>query len=119
MSTHTICFGREIRNLLVLIVSRTLDLSGRHFCLSCLLNDAIFFLWYVLCFPFRQGMPREKALSTNGGKLPSGYDLVQLCESFNIRMYKVMGDASKTKKSSKDHIGITKNEMKFYISGYI
>ena len=67
---------------------------------------------YVLRFRFRQGIPREKALSTNGGKLPSGYDLVQLCESFNIRMYKVMGDASKTKKkSSIDHIGITKNEI--------
>ena len=52
----------------------------------------------VLRFRFRQGIPREKALPTNGGKLPSGYDLVQLCESLNIRMYKVMGDASVTKK---------------------
>ena len=30
---------------------------------------------------------------------------------YDIRMYKVMGDASKTKKSSIDRIGITKNEI--------
>ena len=57
-----------------------------------------FFSCSMSCaFDFRQGIPREKALSTNGGKQPSGYALIQLCESFNIRMYKVMGDASITK----------------------
>ena len=57
-----------------------------------------FFSCSMSCaFDFRQNIPRGKALSTNGGKQPSGYALIQLCELFNIRMYKVMGDASITK----------------------
>ena len=71
MSTHTICFGREIRNLLVLIVSRTLDLSCRYFCLSCLLNDAIFFSCGMSCaFDFGKAyLGKRHFLLTEGSYL--------------------------------------------------
>ena len=71
MSTHTICFGREIRNLLVLIVSRTLDLSCRQFCLSCLLNDAIFFSCGMSCvFDFGKAyLGKRHFLLTEGSYL--------------------------------------------------
>ena len=71
MSAHTICLGREIRNLLVLIVSRTLDLSCRHFCLSCLLNDAILFSCGMFCvFDFGKAyLGKRHFLLTEGSYL--------------------------------------------------